>query len=352
MPNLSIQKYLSNKIVWVYIISGGFVLCTALLGLFISSVQVPVPTILHIIWSHVSGLPLMEEIPKNIDKIIWEIRLPRILLAALVGMSLALAGATFQGLLRNPLADPYTIGVSSGAALGAVVVLFFQIQVLGMFTLPLFAIVGGFFSLFIVFGMTRVANRSHSMETLILAGIIVSSFIGSFITLIIALSGEELRQILFWLMGSVAMRGWSHVYLLLPFWLLGTGIILFHYRELNALSLGDTSAQYIGVQVRKKKRMLLLGASLLTGAAVAVSGTIGFVGLVVPHLVRLLTGPNHKHVLPLSMLVGASFLMASDLLSRTIIAPTELPIGVITALLGAPFFAMLLIRERNGKGLN
>lgn len=164
LPNLSIQKYLSNKIVWVYIISGGFVLCTALLGLFISSVQVPVPTILHIIWSHVSGMALMEEIPKNIDKIIWEIRVPRILLAALVGMSLALAGATFQGLLRNPLADPYTIGVSSGAALGAVVVLFFQIQVLGMFTLPLFAIVGGFFSLFIVFGLTRVANRSHSME--------------------------------------------------------------------------------------------------------------------------------------------------------------------------------------------
>jgi iron complex transport system permease protein len=350
---LSIQKFLTNRITWLYILSGGFVLCTALLGLFISSVQVPVETILSILTKKIYGFSLVEDIPKNIELIIWEIRLPRVLLALTVGMALALAGAAFQGLLRNPLADPYTIGVSSGAALGAVCVLFFQITIVGLgaFTLPIVAIAGGFFSLLIVYGMTRLASRSFAIETLILAGIIVSSFIGSFITLIIALSGEEVRQILFWLMGSVGMRGWNHLHLFLPFLAVGAFLILIHHRELNALAFGETSAQYLGVEVKQRKLFILIGASLLTGSAVAVSGTIGFVGLVIPHIVRLLVGPNHRHVLPLSMLVGASFLISADLVSRTLIAPKELPIGVITALIGAPVFALLLIREKIGKGL-
>ena len=155
-----------------------------------------------------------------------------------------------------------------------------------------------------------------------------------------------MSQIIYWLYGSVAMRGWGHVQLIIPFMLVGTFILLIHYRELNALSLGEDAADHIGVNVRRKKIYILVGASLLTGAAVAVSGSIGFVGLVIPHLVRLVTGPNHRHVLPLSFLMGGAFLILADLLTRTIIAPSELPIGVITGLIGAPVFAILLMKEK------
>ncbi|MFT4415014.1 FecCD family ABC transporter permease [Fredinandcohnia humi] len=350
MRSLSIQKFLTSNIALLYILSGGFVLTTALLGLFVSSVQVPVSAILHIILDNTFGWGWDTQIAKNQEMIIWNIRLPRVLLAFFVGASLALAGAAFQGLLRNPLADPYTIGVSSGASLGAVFALFFQVAIfgLGSFTLPVVAILSGFVSLLVVFGLVRLSSRSLAIETIILAGIIVSAFIGAIVSLIISLSDRDsMTQIIYWLYGSVGMRGWSHVQLIIPFMLLGTFILLYHSRELNALALGEDAADHIGVHVKKGKTYILIGASLLTGAAVAVSGSIGFVGLVIPHLVRLVTGPNHRHVLPLSLLVGGAFLILADLVSRTIIAPEELPIGVVTALIGAPVFALLLIRERN-----
>lgn len=327
---------------------------TALLGVLISSVPVPVSTILHIILEKSIGMGWLSDVAKNQEMIIWNIRLPRVLLAFFVGASLALAGAAFQGLLRNPLADPYTIGVSSGASLGAVLVLFFQISIwgLGSFTLPVMAIFGGFVALFIVFGLVRLSSRSLAIETIILAGIIVSAFIGAIVSLIISLSDKEsMTQIIYWLYGSVGMRGWSHVRLIIPFVLVGAVVLIYHYRELNALALGEESADHIGVNVKKGKIFILIGASLLTGAAVAVSGSIGFVGLVIPHLVRLVTGPNHRHVLPLSLLIGGGFLILADLVTRTIISPEELPIGVITALIGTPVFALLLIRERMGGGV-
>jgi iron complex transport system permease protein len=336
-------------------ISGGLLLGTSLLGLFYSSVTVPVPTILHIILEKTLNMGWLDEVAKNEEMIIWNIRLPRVLLAFCIGASLALAGAAFQGLLRNPLADPYTIGVSSGASLGAVLVLFFQVTIVGLgsFTLPVIAILFGLISLLIVFGLVRLSSKSLAIETIILAGIIVSAFIGSLVSLIISLSDREsMTQIIYWLYGSVGMRGWNHVQLILPFMLIGSFILFYHYRELNALALGEDAADHIGVDVKKGKTFILIGASLLTGAAVAVSGSIGFVGLVIPHLVRLVTGPNHRHVLPLSMLIGGAFLILADLMARTMIAPKELPIGVITALIGAPVFALLLIRERIGRGPN
>ena len=353
MQKSSIRKFLGSKISWLYLLSIGFVLCALLLGLFISSVQFPIMTILHIVLEKSFGLGWLENIPRNEELIIWNIRLPRVLLALCVGASLSLAGAAFQGLLRNPLADPYTIGVSSGAALGAVFVLFFQFTIIGLgsFTLPVVSIISGFITLMIVFGLVRLSSRSLAIETIVLAGIIVGSFIGAFTSLLISLGDRDsMTQIMYWLYGSVGMRGWSHVQLVVPFMIVGTIILLMHYRELNALALGEEAADHIGVNVKRGKIMILIGASLLTGAAVAVSGSIGFVGLVIPHLVRLLTGPNHRHLLPLSMLFGGSFLILADLLARTIIAPRELPIGVITALIGAPVFAFLLIRERIGRG--
>lgn len=352
LPRLSIRKHSNNQFFWLYVFSGGFVLGAALLGLLLSSVVLPVPVILHIILEKTTGWVWMENIPKNIELIIWQIRLPRVLLGLFIGASLSLAGAAFQGLLRNPLADPYTIGVSSGASLGAVCVLYYEITIfgLGSFTLPFVAIIGGFIALFIVFGITRISNRGMAIETIILSGIIISAFISAVISLLISLSKrEDIGNILYWLMGSVAMRGWSYVQILVPFMLVGCFILLKNYRELNALALGEASAQHLGVDVKKKKIGILIGASLLTGASVAVSGSIGFVGLVIPHLVRLASGPDHRHVLPLSMLIGGAYLVLADLISRTIIAPAELPIGVITALIGAPVFAVLLMRQRSGR---
>lgn len=353
MQKLFIRKFLGNKISWLYLLSIGLVLGALLLGLFVSSVQFPIMTILHIVLEKSFGIGWLENIPRNEELIIWNIRLPRVLLALCVGASLSLAGAAFQGLLRNPLADPYTIGVSSGAALGAVFVIFFQFTIIGLgsFTLPVVAIISGFITLGIVFGLVRLSSRSLAIETIILAGIIIGAFIGAITSLLISLGDRDaMTQIMYWLYGSVGMRGWSHVQLVIPFIIVGAIILLMHYRELNALALGEEAADHIGVNVKRGKIMVLLGASLLTGAAVAVSGSIGFVGLVIPHLVRLLTGPNHRHLLPLSMLFGGSFLILADLLARTIIAPKELPIGVITALIGAPVFAFLLIRERIGRG--
>jgi iron complex transport system permease protein len=269
-------------------------------------------------------------------------------LAGLVGASLALAGAALQGLLKNPLADPYTLGVSSGASVGAVFVIFFglSLPIIGKFTLPFLAIIGGFMTIFAVILFTKFVDRMMKMETIILTGIIFSSFLGAFLSLMIALTGEELRQVIYWLLGGVSMRGWDYIYIMLPFFFIGSLLLLMNGTELNILSFGEEKAMHLGVQVPQRKMMILSASSILTGAAVAVSGTIGFVGLVIPHLTRLAWGTDHRHLLPLSLLHGAAFLIAADLVARTIISPTELPIGVITAMIGAPVFAIILIRQR------
>jgi iron complex transport system permease protein len=282
--------------------------------------------------------------------ILWNIRMPRVVLAGLVGAALAIAGAAFQGLLKNPLADPYTLGVSSGASVGAVMTLFFGISIpfLGIYTLPVMSMLGALVTMLAVMAFAKLVDKAMKMETVILTGIIFSSFLGSLISLMIALTGEELRQIIGWLLGSVSMRGWPFVQMALPFILIGSFILWLNRRELNAMLFGEERAQHLGVDVKKRKMMILISGSVLTGAAVAVSGTIGFVGLVVPHMVRLVWGSDHRHVLPLSFINGAALLIVCDLVSRTIISPTELPIGVITAFIGAPVFAFIFFRQRKG----
>ncbi|WP_397443719.1 FecCD family ABC transporter permease [Planococcus sp. NCCP-2050] len=291
--------------------------------------------------------PSSDETAANI---LWNIRMPRVVLAGLVGAALAIAGAAFQGLLKNPLADPYTLGVSSGASVGAVTTLFFGITIpfLGIFTLPVISMAGALATMLAVMAFAKLVDRSMKMETVILTGIIFSSFLGSVISLMIALTGEELRQIIGWLLGSVSMRGWPYVQMALPFLLIGSFLLWLNRRELNAMLFGEERAQYLGVNIKRSKMMILVSGSVLTGAAVAVSGTIGFVGLVVPHMVRLLWGSDHRHVLPLSFINGAALLIVCDLVSRTIISPTELPIGVITAFIGAPVFAFIFFRQRKG----
>jgi len=339
---------LTNKTVLSYVSLIAFGLLSLLLGTSIGTVSISFLDILKVIVNKVMPTPIFENIESMQENIIWNIRLPRVLLAGFVGASLAVVGAAFQGLLRNPLAEPYTLGVSSGASVGAVVTIFFNLSlpVIGSFTLPLLSILASFVTIFIVLYFARKIDRAMRVETIILTGIIFSSFLGAFISLMIALTGDELRQIIGWLLGSVSMRGWSHVGLILPFFLLGSTVLFFHVKELNAMSFGEEHAQHLGVNIERKKLTIMIAGAILTGAAVSVSGTIGFVGLVIPHFIRLIWGPDHTHLLPLSMLAGASFLILADLISRTIISPSELPIGVITALIGAPIFAVILMRNR------
>ncbi|NWQ41585.1 iron ABC transporter permease [Bacillus sp. EB106-08-02-XG196] len=347
MQRLSIRKFLNNKVL-AYLIAGSFLLLSILLGISIGTVSVPIFTIIQIIISKLFGLISQDQIDPMFSSIVLNIRLPRVILAGLVGASLAIAGAAFQGLLRNPLADPYTLGVSSGASVGAVLTLFFQLSIpfIGSFTLPLLSILFSWVTIFLVLAFARKIERSMRVETIILTGIIFSSFLGAIISLMIALTGDELRQIIGWLLGSVSMRGWEYIKIILPFFVLGSVILIFNTKELNAMSFGEERAHHLGVNVQKRKLMILTAGSILTGAAVAVSGTIGFVGLVIPHLSRLLWGPDHRHLLPLSIITGSGFLILADLISRTIISPTELPIGVITALFGAPVFALILLQRK------
>jgi iron complex transport system permease protein len=336
-----------------YVIAASFLLISILVAISIGTVHVPVLDILSILSAKVFHLST-EQIDPMYTNIVWSIRFPRVLLAGLVGASLAIAGAAFQGLLRNPLADPYTLGVSSGASVGGVVTIFFNLSLpfIGAFTLPFLSVICAFITILLVLFFAQKIERSMKVETIILTGVIFSSFLGAFISLMIALTGDELRQIMSWLLGSVSMRGWDYIIIILPFFIVGSILLLVNANELNAMSFGEERAIHLGVNVQRRKMMVLTAGSILTGAAVSVSGTIGFVGLVIPHLTRILWGPDHKHLLPLSILMGSGFLILADLVARTIISPTELPIGVITALIGAPVFALILIgrkrKERRG----
>ncbi len=282
------------------------------------------------------------------EVIVWQIRLPRIFLAAIVGMGLAVAGVAFQGVLRNPLADPYILGVSSGAAFGAalVILLGWQQGWFGAWTLPITAFASAMLTLLIVYRLALIRHRIE-MDTILLAGVVVQSFVGAALSFILAISNEHMQQIVFWLMGSLALSKWEFGWVVAPLVVAGSLIIWFFTRELNIIALGEESAYHVGVEVDRIRIVLLVMASLITGAAVSVSGTIGFVGMIVPHIARFLVGSDHRILLPVSAFLGASLLIAADTLARSVMDPRELPIGVITAFLGAPFFAFLLRRRKN-----
>ena len=282
--------------------------------------------------------------------VVCNIRMSRICLSVMVGVALAVAGTTFQGILRNPLADPFTIGVSTGAAFGASLALFLGLgtahTIFGMGLLPLAALAGALFALFWVITLGRVNGRLRR-DTMVLAGIVVATFLSALISLIKSLDEESVSSIVFWVMGSLQGRGWSHVGFALPY--LGAGLILVgvYARELDILSLGDVQARQLGVEVDRIRLRLLIGASLLTASAVSVSGVIGFVGLVVPHLIRLTVGAEHKPMLILSGLLGGLMLLWADLVARILLPEgEELPVGVVTALIGGPFFCFLLKRRK------
>lgn len=318
-----------------------------ILATTIGSVQIPFLTTFSIL---ISKLPLVELTPSwtsTLETIIFEIRLPRVILAGLVGAALAIAGATYQGLFRNPLADPYLIGVAQGAALGAVIgfLLPSTWHGFGFGIIPLLAFGGALVSTAIVYNLARV-GKTLPVTTLILAGVALGALLGSIVSYLIISSGERIHSIMFWLMGSFSLSQWAEARIVLPYVLLGVVIILLYARPLNLMQLDEEQAQQLGINVERLKLVLLVAATMVTAAAVSFVGIIGFVGIIIPHAVRLIWGADHRFLLPFSVLTGAIFLILADLIARTVLAPTEIPIGVITALFGAPFFLYLLRRRR------
>jgi ABC-type Fe3+-siderophore transport system permease subunit len=278
--------------------------------------------------------------------IVIGLRLPRVLLGVLVGGGLAMAGATFQALLRNPLAEPYILGISGGASVGAVLVLALGWAAAGSWALPLAAFAGAIIAIAMVFGVATASGRAMDVRVLLLAGVVVAAFFSAGIALILSVSpARTVQGAVMWIMGSLAAASWRSVILTATYTLPAAVVLLGLARSLNLMAIGEETAYYLGADVERVKRGALLIAALITASGVAVTGVIGFVGLVVPHGVRLLAGSDHRVLLPLSFLAGGTFLILADLVARLVLAPTEIPIGVITAFVGVPFFLLLLRRS-------
>jgi iron complex transport system permease protein len=321
------------------------------LGIAIGSTEIPPGTVVRVLAAKL--LPFAHISVDETDSIlIWIVRTPRVLVAALVGAALAIAGAQMQGLFQNPMASPDVIATSSGAALGAVLTIAVGFAQVSLLWLPFGAFVGAVASLGIVYLLTTRGGHTP-IAILLLAGVALNSLIGAMIALVLTLHGvrfEVAQEILFWVMGGLDSRMWMHVWISAPCILAGIIIALTYARDLDLFLAGEETAASLGVDVQRVKRIVLITAALLTSAAVAVSGVIGFVGLIVPHVVRLIVGPAHRRLIPASGLIGATFLVITDLFARTVHPPEEVALGIITASVGAPFFLYLLVKQRREVG--
>lgn len=323
-------------------------LCVLVLCVCVGSVSLPLKETLTVIWNAIWGLPMPDGISVPI---ILSVRLPRVICVALTGAALSLCGGAMQGLLKNPLADGSTLGVASGASLGAVIAIAFGI------TLPqlpfagtmVLAILFAFLSLLIILSLAYKIDYSMSTNTIILIGVIYSMFVSSILALIISFASDRVKQITFWTMGSLLGTSLQNALVLFGALVVFGGVILRYARELNAFAVSESNARSVGVPVRQVKLILLIAVSALIGVCVSIGGTIGFVGLVTPHMVRMIVGPDHKRLLPASLFGGAVFLMLADLVARTLLNPIELPIGVVTSFIGAFLFIVIFYRSRRAR---
>jgi len=341
------EFFSKRKFKWSFILSGlaGGLFLTFVLALTVGSVNIHPFLVTKILFSKIIGIP--RTWPASFEAVIIGVRIPRILLGALVGAALGVSGTAMQGLFRNPMASPYVTGVASGAAFGASLMIVLGI---GSFWISPAAFLISVSTAFLVYSIARARNKVP-VETLLLAGIAISLFFSALVSFTQYIAPEkQLRQIIFWLMGGLWGSNWDKVITCLPPILLGSvGISLFS-RDLNAMLSGEEAARNVGVEVKNIRKIVLILASLVTSSAVAVTGIIGFVGLIIPHIMRIFVGPDHRILLPCSFLAGAIFLVWADILARTLIAPTELPVGIITAILGVPFFLFLLRRRKKLMG--
>ncbi len=296
-----------------------------------------------------SKLPILgrrfdiSNIPDSYISIIWDIRLPRVLLGVLVGASLSIAGAAFQGMFKNPMADPYVMGISSGAALGAsiAIILKFNIEILGISTTSITAFLGALLAVILVYNIARIKNKVP-VTTLLLAGVAVGQFLTAIMSFLMVIYDRDMTKIIYWTLGSLGGKGWDPVVKMFFPIIIAIAIINFFARDLNILLIGEESAQSLGVDVERTKVYVLVLCTFITSIVVSVSGIIGFVGLIIPHIVRLILGPDHRVLLLSSALLGGIFMIFADTIARTIISPVEIPVGIVTALFGGPFFIYLL----------
>jgi len=343
--NSKLKTQTSHRRAWtVLIVLAVLLVLSAVLSAGIGSVRIGPGEIARVVWHHLGG---QVDVDSASDSIIWGFRLPRVALAILVGAALAVAGVLMQALFYNPMADPYIVGVSSGAAFGAVLVAALGLNLaLGGFALgPLAAFAGGLAITFLVYALSRRSGRVP-IGVLLLTGIAVGGLMQAVTSfMLLRQSSADLRTIMSWLMGSLAQSGWPDVLALLPYLAVGLLMVAALQRDLNVLAMGDETAHHLGVSTERSKFLLLLVASLLAAAAVAVSGIIAFVGLIIPHLMRLIVGPNHRVLLPACFLAGGLLLVWADVIARSLIPGGELPIGIVTSVLGSPFFLYLLNRK-------
>lgn len=307
----------------ILIILAGVLLLLCLCSIFLGAVWIPPGELVN-------------------SPIFWQIRIPRVLLSLGVGVLLATAGVMLQAILRNPLADPYILGVSAGSGVGAAIAmgLGLTFSIMGLSATPVLAFMCALVAVFVVYNLSKVAGRTSS-QTLILAGVAVSSFAAAILSLIIITTGK-LQSIYFWLLGSLSSASWGDVITVIPYLIIGLAIAYLYSKELNALLLGEEMALTMGVEVEKLRVMIIVTATLMTAAAVSVSGLVGFVGLIIPHFVRLIMGTNYRYLIPFSALAGGILLVVADTIARTALSPIEIPIGIIMALVGAPFFLFIL----------
>ena len=311
-------------------------------------IKIPAAAVVKIILNKIFGSPdLISGMNEILPVVVMDVRLPRILSAALVGGGLAMCGVVFQGILLNPLADPYTLGVSAGAAFGAALAILLNVSALGVYSVPVFAFLGAVATLGAVIYLST-GSGGLSSNNLILSGIIVAAILSAGISFFKYVADEQVAVIIFWLMGSFASKTWGDVGLTAACISAGVSVFLYFARELNLMSLGNQMASSLGVDTRRVTLILLATASVVAAVCVSVSGIIGFVGLLVPHIMRLLSGPDNRRLVPLSFLAGALLLLGADTLTRAVL-PTEIPIGVLTALIGGPFFCYLFRRQSTGR---
>lgn len=280
--------------------------------------------------------------------IITQIRLPRVLLSLIVGSALAVAGVVFQGIIRNPMVDPYIVGISSGAGTGVTLAIILNInwRIMGISSLPLMAFLGAIITVFIVYNLARTAKKLPVMNFL-LAGVAMGFLLNAVMSFIMVMGTNSLHKVVYWLMGSLSTANWQDVMMVLPYYFLSMLPIVFYIKDLNIILLGDDNAFSLGVDVEKIKIILITSATLMTAVVVSVSGIIGFIGLIIPHISRIIIGPDHRKLIPFSAMIGGSFLLFSDNLARALMPPLEIPVGIITAVFGAPYFIYLLKKKKN-----
>jgi len=339
---------MNNSLARALLLSLLVLLAALILSVAIGPVYIPPGTVVAVLAARLSGSALSTEAAQMVSTILLEIRLPHALLLLLTGAALAGSGAGYQGLFRNPLADPYLIGVASGAGLGAVIAMsiHWPADLAGLYVIPAAAFVGALITVMIVYSLARI-GKSVPTTTLILAGVAISSFATSLTSFLMLRSNEQLRRATGWLLGGSLMSGWQPVIALLPYVFIGLIALLASGHALNVLQFGEEQASQMGLPAERVKFWLILAASLTTASAVAFSGIIGFIGLIVPHLIRLLWGADYRRLIPLSIVSGGTALLLADLLARVVLAPQVLPVGIVTALAGAPFFLWVLRRAKN-----